>query len=112
MVLVTPQQQEAWRFVSRDYADRLPEDELIKELAELDLPPTELERVEIGPREPGRVAMPFEHLFPYFRGGRFAVSAMLARHPELGEDAEAYVAQMDRYMENVKRLFKEKRDSG
>jgi hypothetical protein len=60
---------------------------------------------------PGAMAMPFENLYPYYRGARFAAVAMSMRRPEIRDEVEPYLAQMDRYMENVKRLFKEKRES-
>ncbi len=46
----------------------------------------------------------------YLRGARFAVQALGFRHRDLGEefkeDAKAYVAEMDRYLEAVRDLRK------
>ena len=94
---------ERWRFVSRDFADRLPEDEVIEHVRVLDLPPVEAEDVPLGPAQPGPKAMSADALRPYFRGARFASLAMGLRHGHHDEsikaDSKAYVAEMDRYME-------------
>lgn len=111
VVIVAPDGEEAFRVVSRDFADRVTEDDLIESLDRLDLPATTQERPAPGSSAPGPSAMRFEHLYPYFRGARFAVVAMSRRHPDVLDDAEGYIAQMDRYMHNVKRLRKEKQAS-
>ncbi len=111
MVIVGTDGTELWRFVSRDYADRMAEDGLIDVLGGLGLPATEPELVRPGNPVPGPRAMPFDQLYPYFRGARFAVAAMAGRHPATGEDAEAFIQQMDRYMDVVKELFKQKRQA-
>jgi hypothetical protein len=104
IVVVTPDGEEAFRVVSRDFADRLPEDELVERLQELNLPPTTQPAPQLGPSEPGPKAMPVHAMLPYFRGARFAAVAMGRRHPAVKEDADAYVAQMDRYMEVTREL--------
>ncbi len=54
--------------------------------------------------------MPLDGLPFYLRGARFAVQALGLRHKDLGEefkeDAKAYVAEMDRYLEAVRALRK------
>lgn len=54
--------------------------------------------------------MPFEGLFYYLRGARFAAQAMGLRHKGLGDeikrDSKAYVAEMDEMLEAVKALAK------
>ena len=110
-VIVTPDGEEAFRFQSRDYADRLPEDALIEALEKLDLPATTQHPPVLGPAIPGPKAMPFEQLHTYYRGARFAVLAMMRRYPEMNEEAHLFIELMDRYMENVRRLFKEKKRS-
>ena len=112
VVIVGTDGEERFRATSRDFADRLTEDALLEALRGLGLPPTTQEPPPPGRSVPGPAAMPFEHLYPYFRGARFAVVAMSRRHPDTKEDTETYIAQMDRYMENVKRLFQEKKAAG
>lgn len=111
VVLLMPDGTEAWRRVSRDFADRVTEDEVVEQVKALGLPPTSQPRPEPGAAEPGPKAMPFEALHPYFRGARFAVVALSRRHPGIADDAEGYIAEMDRYMENVVALFRRKRDT-
>lgn len=106
VVLVTSGGDEAFRIASLDFADRPTEDEVVEAIRALSLPPTVQHRPTLGPAEPGPRAMPFELLNPYFRGARFAVVALSRRHPDLGEDAARYIAEMDRYMEAVTALFR------
>lgn len=108
MILIDPEGSERSRFVSRDYADRLPNDEVLERIRALNLPGTDQPTPDVGPSEPGASAMPFEGLFYYLRGARFAAQAMGLRHKELGEaikeDSKAYVAEMDEMLEAVKAL--------
>ena len=109
VVLVAADGSETFRRVSRDFADRPTEDEVLEQVRALNLPPTTQERPTLGSAEAGPRAMPFEQLHSYFRGARFAVVALSRRHPELGEDASRYMAEMDRYMENTVALFGRKK---
>ncbi len=108
MILIGPDGSEHWRFVSRDFADRLPNDEVLDHVRDLGLPSATRPAPEIGPAEPGERAMPFEGLFHYLRGARFAALAMGLRHKGLGEaikeDSKAYVSEMDEMLEAVKDL--------
>jgi hypothetical protein len=108
MILIDPDGSERWRFVSRDYADRLPNDEVIERATRLGLPATSQALPEVGPADPGEKAMPFEGLFHYLRGARFAAQALGLRHRHLAEeleaDSKAYVAEMDEMLEAVKEL--------
>lgn len=104
LFVVTPESEVAFRETSRDFADRASEDAAIAALAGLGLPATVAEDVELGPIEPGPRAMPLHAMEPYFRGARFAVTAMKMRHADVAEDAAVYIAQMDRYIELVKEL--------
>ena len=109
MILVAPGGDEVFRFESRDFADRLAEDAIIAELRNLELSPTTQDLPRRGTPVPGRTAMRFDQLYTYFRGARFAAVAMTRRRPEIEDEADVFVEQMDRYLENVKRLFKDKR---
>ncbi len=110
MIVVDSEGNEAFRFVSRDYADRLPEDDVLDVVQGLDLGPTTQPAPTPGTPEPGKKAMPLDGLPYYLRGARFAVQALGLRHKDLGEefkeDAKAYVAEMDRYFEAVQALRK------
>lgn len=109
LVLVSPDGEEVWRFVSRDFADRLPEDEVVEVVASSGWAPTTQDPPRPGTPEPGPRAMPTHAMAPYFRGARFAALAMGLRHGHLDEsvkeDSKAYVAEMDRFSEAVKRLL-------
>lgn len=106
MILVDPEGEERFRFVSRDFADRYPEDKVLEVADGLGLPPTTAEPMNAGNPEPGPSAMSFEGLFYYLRGARFAALAMGLRHKDLGEsikeDSKAYVESMDRMLEAIK----------
>ena len=108
LVAADPTGAEVYRFVARDYADRLPEDDVLQVLRSLGLPPTSQAPPTPGTPRPGPRAMPVRAMIPYFRGGRFSVLALGLRHRHLGEDfkadAKAFVAEMDRFVEAVKHL--------
>ncbi len=108
LVLIEPGGVERWRFVSRDYADRLPEDEVIRQSQMLGLAPVTQEPIENGRPEPGPRAMPAGDLRAYFRGARFAALAMGVRHrhhdDSIKEDSKAYVEEMDRYLHALEAL--------
>lgn len=100
-ILFRPDGEEAWRHVSRDFADRIPEDELVEQARALGLPEARQDPPETTEPEPGPKAMTVEQLPVYFRGARFAAMAMGLRHghrgDEIKEDSKAYVAEMDRF---------------
>lgn len=110
MILVDTEGEERFRFVSRDFADRYPEDKVLEIAEGLGLPPTTAEPMNVGDPEPGPSAMPFEGLYYYLRGARFAALAMGLRHKDLGEsikeDSKAYVESMDGILEAIKAYTK------
>jgi hypothetical protein len=110
MILVDADGEEAFRFVSRDYADRLAEDEVLEKVRQLGLGPTTQAAPTPGTSQPGERAMPLDGLPYYLRGARFAVAAFGFRHKDLDdalkEDSKAYVEEMDRYLEAVQALRK------
>ncbi len=112
IVLIGVDGDEEWRWTSRDFADRIPEDDVVAAARVLGLPPTTQEPIEIGPAEPGPRAMPFEGLGFYLRGARFAALAMGLRHghhdESIKEDSKAYVAEMDRFMADYNALKERK----
>lgn len=105
-VIISPEGEEAFRLISRDFADRPIEDELIDALRELELSPTEQATPRLGPAEAGPNAMALVNLLPYYRGAKFAVKVMGSRFSEAQAGAEAYMAQLDRYSEAVKKVYK------
>ena len=115
LVLLTPTGEEAFRFVSRDFADRLPEADVLEHARQLGLGEVTQSAIEVGPAEASPGAMPLEGLPYYLRGARFAALAMGLRHKDLGdaikEDSKAYVAEMDRYFEAVQELRARLNDS-
>jgi hypothetical protein len=99
--LVDSHGDERFRTDSRDFADRLPEDRALAAVRDLGLPP-----VTQAPPTPGTVeerpkAMTPERLPVYFRGAHFAAVALAARVPAAAAEAEALVAQVDRYRDAV-----------
>jgi hypothetical protein len=102
--IVAPDHELVFGEVSDDFADRAAEEGVVATLQDLGLPSTTPEMIQAGPAEPGPRAMPLHAMEPYFRGAKFAVTAMKLRHPEVEEDAAIYIAQMDRYIELVKEL--------
>jgi hypothetical protein len=115
MVLVDPGGEERFRFVSRDFAERLPEDDVLAAAQALELAPTHQPVPTPGTPEPGPRAMPLDSLPVYLRGARFAALAMGLRHGYLDEsikdDSKAYVAEMDRYWVAVQALRKRRSGS-
>lgn len=111
IVLVGPDGEEHWRWVSRDFADRIPEDDVVAAVQALGLEAVEADPVEVGPSEPGPHATPLKTLSSYFRGAKFAAVAMSMRMREFPGAKEAakaesiaYGAEMDRYIEALKSL--------
>jgi hypothetical protein len=104
VILVDPEGEERFRFVSRDFADRMPEDDVIAAARALGLPPPSQEAPAPGEVEERPRAMTLDALPVYYRGARFAAIAMARRTPEAKAESEAFVAGVDRYTEAVKRL--------
>lgn len=99
-----PDGTERFRQVARDFADRITEDELLAQVTDLDLPATDQPTLEHTEPQPGDQAMPVRALPPYCRGAKFAAKAMGMRHAEAKDDADRFVAQMDRYAAAVREL--------
>lgn len=95
---------ERFRQIGGDFADRISEDDLLTQVLDLELPPTDQPEVELVDPEPGDQAMPVHALPPYLRGARFAATAMGIRHAEVKATVDAYVEQVDRYAAAVRDL--------
>ncbi len=108
-VLIDPDGVEVMRIVSRDFADRPFEDEVLEKLRSLDLEPVTQATPAAGTPQPGPKAMPFDELRSYFRGAKFGAKAVGLRTDNLVE-SNAFGDLMDRYMEDVVAMFRIKRD--
>jgi hypothetical protein len=101
LIAITPDRQEAFRFVSRDFAERMPEADVVAAVQQLNLPPTTQDKPLIGRAEAGPRSLSLPNLRIYLRGARFAALAMGLRHghfaEEIKEDSKAYVAEVDRF---------------
>jgi hypothetical protein len=110
MILIDTDGEERFRFVSRDAAERYSEDGVLEAAEALGLDPTTAEPFDPGTPDPEAKGMPFEGLWYYLRGARYAALAMGLRHKDLGEsikeDSKAYVATMDRMLDHVKAYTK------
>jgi hypothetical protein len=104
VVVVGPGGGERFRTVSRDFADRLHEDDVVAAVRELGLPPTTQEPPAAGAPDETRRVLPVEALPVYFRGARFAARAVALRVPDARDEADALIAEVDRYGETVRRL--------
>jgi hypothetical protein len=108
LVMLTPEGKEVFRFESRDFADRMPEEDVLEAVRALGFPPTTQEPPVIGPAEAGPRTLSLRELKVYYRGARFAAQAMGLRHAHFADaikiDSKAYVAEMDRYTEAIEWL--------
>ncbi len=100
-VVIDPEGNEAWRKQSFDFAERPEEDAVLEAVRSLGLPGTSQTITPPQHAEPGPKAMPFPALTAYYRGAKFAAIAMSRRFPEAKDNAKAYAAQMDRYIDAV-----------
>ena len=93
LVLVTPNLQDAFRFVSKDFAERMPEAEVVAAVKRLNLHTTIQEKPVIGKAEAGPRSLSLPELRIYLRGARFAALAMGLRHghhaEEIKDDSKA-----------------------
>jgi hypothetical protein len=103
LVVLTPSREEVFRFVSKDFAERLPEDEVVAAVQRLNRRPTTQDKPRLGRIEAGPRSLSLPALRIYLRGARFAALAMGLRHGHhseaIKEDSKAYVAEMDRFTE-------------
>lgn len=109
-VLIDQNGREVFRSVSRDYADRPLEDEVIDAIRDLRLEPVSQPPVTPATPEPGPQAMPFDDLRPYFRGAKFGSKAMGMRTGATAE-AEQFGALMDHYTEDLVTMYRIIRDT-
>ncbi len=103
-IVLDPAGNEVWRKESFDFAERPEEDTILDAVRSLGLPATTQQSSVPANAAPGPKAMPFAALTAYYRGAKFAAVAMSRRFPEAKENAKAYGAQMDRYIEAVHQI--------
>jgi hypothetical protein len=104
VVVIDTAGEERFRTVSRDFADRLHEDDVVAAVRDLGLPPTTQEPPAPGTPDETRRVLTVEALPVYFRGARFAARAVSLRVPDARDEADALIAEVDRYGEAVRRL--------
>lgn len=101
-VVVGPDGVVASRRVGTDYADRPTEQEVLDEVMRLRLPATTQPAPRPGTPEPSERAVDPSGLPNYLRGAKFAATAMGMRQPDVKVEADALVAEYDRYLAVVK----------
>lgn len=105
-LLIDPAGDEVERLVSRDYADRPLEDQVLETLRGLGLDGFEHTVPKVGSAEPGPYAMRLSDLTTYFRGAKFGVKAVGTRTEDGHKEAAVFGELMDRYIEDVRTTFK------
>jgi hypothetical protein len=100
-VVIGPRGEEVWRRMAFDFAERPEEEEALAVVRSLDLEAAKAEPISVQNPVAGPKAMPFDALTAYYRGAKFAAIAMGRRYPEAKDNAKAYAAQMDRYIDAV-----------
>ncbi len=98
VVVVRPDGTEVFRQVGGDFAERLTEEELIDRLQELSLPATAQEPPRPGDSAPGPKAVQLATLPAYYRGAKFAVTAVKGRVPEAQDTAQRLLEEYKRYL--------------
>ncbi len=98
VVVIRPDGTEAFRQLGGDFADRLTEDELVDRLQRLNLPGTTQEAPRPGGSVPGPRAVQLATLPAYFRGAKFAVTAVRGRVPAAKDTAERLLDEYERYL--------------
>lgn len=107
-VLLRPDGQTAFRYVGGDFADRPNDDDVIAHVRALDLPPTTQPPPRPGTLRPGPRAVDIGGLPAYYRGAKFAVTAVKGRVQEATAVADVLTAEYDRYLEAVIQLRHDK----
>ena len=116
LVVVTSNLQEAFRFVSKDFAERMPEAAVVAAVQQLNLGPTTQDKPAIGSPEAGPRSLSLPELRIYLRGARFAALTMCLRHghhaEEIKHDSKAFVAETDRFTEALDWLSEQQSSRG
>jgi hypothetical protein len=109
-VLIGSDGDEVMRLVSRDYADRPFEGEVLDAVQRLNLDSVEQPPPAPGIPEPGPNAMPFRDLRTYFRGAKFGSKAIGLR-TGAKDEANLIGSLMDHYIEDMRTMYRIIRDS-
>lgn len=104
VLLVHPDGEEVLRQVGEDFADRLPEEELVAEVRALNLPATGQDPPKPGRPEPGPNAVALSWLSRYFAGAKMGVMALAGRVPEARDDARTMRREYDRFLDALQSL--------
>jgi hypothetical protein len=104
VVLLRPDGTEALRQVGEDFADRLPEEDLVAAVQAENLPTTSQPAPAVKDPQPGPNAVNLSWLPWYFRGSKMAVVALSGRVPEAKDDARAMRVEYDRFLDALQWL--------
>lgn len=104
VILIGPDRSEVLRHVGEDFADRLPEEDLVGGVRELALPPVTQQPPTPGTPHPGERAVDLTWLPAYFRGAKYAVMSLARRVPQARNTAQVMSAEYDRFLAALKWL--------
>lgn len=99
VILLDPDGRETFRQVGEDFADRLPEEDLLERVRALGLSSTTQDEPAPGDPQPSDHAVGIGFLKPYFTGGRFTSIALGGRVAEAKQKAEVMQRMYDRFLE-------------
>lgn len=98
VVLLRPDGSEILRQVGEDFADRLPEEELVEAIRKENLPATSQPSPAAGSPQPGPHAVQLAWLPWYLRGAKMAVIALAGRVSQARDDARKMRHEYDRFL--------------
>jgi hypothetical protein len=104
VIAVRPNGGEIVRQVGEDFADRLPEEDLVEAVRGERLPAATQPSPRPGNPEPGPKAVQLSWLPWYFRGAKMATVALSSRIPAARDDARAMRHEYDRFLDDLHRL--------
>jgi hypothetical protein len=108
VVLLRPDGSEALRQVGEDFADRLPEEDLVAAVQAENLPAASQPAPAVKDPQPGPNAVELSWLPWYFRGSKMAIVALSGRVSEAKGDARAMRVEYDRFLEALQWLEEQK----
>lgn len=104
VILIGPDRSEVLRQVGEDFADRLPEEDLVGAVRGLVLPPVTQQPPAPGTARPGERAVDLGWLPAYFRGAKYAVMSLAGRVPQARDTAQVMSGEYDRFLAALKWL--------
>ncbi len=101
VILVGADGQVAYRRVSADFADRPDEQDVLARVRAWRLPAATQQPPQPGQAHPGKRAVDLSWLPAYYRGAKFAVTAVRGRVPEADQATAQLGDEYDRYLSAV-----------